>query len=1198
MSKIISSFYTIDLFSNKCFFLILNNYKNKLKNNITTVERLLIPILNDLNNGSVEIIKHKSFKVFLVEIQQPKNYIDYTNLVILDFKKQLKEHNLLKDCFIFNMNLEQIKPKSIYWFNKKKNLIDEIISSSIKTQSFYLQDDTNNTLKVYYGDINNLLQELSHLNIDYKLLYFNDNIGYHSYIYINWNSDNLNKLRNNPVENEYRNQVFYSPLRLKIENNLRLNLKTDNKYINSNTKDLMFENLKKQLLNVKPKGIHLFKVVYIVKKKKIKISFKDKIYLDLFYKKIILYNQLENPIIQQNELDTNIEFHLDIDQAILFFENFNLLDDNIWYSNKYININIKGSLKNKQSTQLHSEFEKFGFNQMGIKIKLGKKNKNIWNRLLLANFFFDLTNGCWIKNLASMEDYHLLKSLSIKETKNSRLRRLRQILEDDLFILPSEDYSNVLKLDDKYIKPVNLKMWKNKNVLIIIKSEKNTTYKSPLYEKINKIYIGEMVESKVDITLNWTFLKSDELHIINDILINNKCIVYNCKFLVSILLYNNIITESDLNKLNLEDILLQTWIYNPIRYNLESKYNNYNLDLLNADRPGENYLITSVVKDNCNFYKGYTIDELYEAYSLNRIDNDNLDKNVIYLAKIYFLFKLFNRVNNNIEQTGNYIREVKASILFGKIENKGIRVDFKNLSNLKEKLLPSTLEGIVKEIDNLVVNVFSDLVDKSLIDNFIHKKKNSNLTELFILYKDGKPTLTVPGLLFPETSFRTKIHNFSTKNFFMALLGKNKKNHLISSDLIRLLKLWTKYTTYRWVQNTYLQGLYNNVINDSSMHIIRPCIKVWVSSRGRIDTLFNNIHYTPNSKKTPLGKSLRRLFISRPGYTFLIADWSAQELATLGYLSGNQEFINAYNKLDLHSDTALSIFRDDIKKSQKLNYDKSDQQFLYLTFQGKLPTALNICLVDKTNKLLYNFTIDALVYNNYLIIDKTLIPLKYVKLIEKLEIFAVYITSKQRTVSKQFNFGAMYGRSKGSYAEDLLIPEEKIEIYLDRWSKKWKGINKFIESLKNKTIEDGYICTLKNQIGRRCFYPETLSDIKSLQKKGLFNAFNFVNSGTATDLLKSVIVELDETIGNIHNDHEIFNIVHTMHDEIVMEVKDEYIDEVVPMVNKIMTQPRLFDYDKPDNFTLKVDFDICKWWDGCSSEEVDNEYEWNFKDEL
>ena len=70
----------------------------------------------------------------------------------------------------------------------------------------------------------------------------------------------------------------------------------------------------------------------------------------------------------------------------------------------------------------------------------------------------------------------------------------------------------------------------------------------------------------------------------------------------------------------------------------------------------------------------------------------------------------------------------------------------------------------------------------------------------------------------------------------------------------------------------------------------------------------------PNTDKTKWGKLARRGIQAREGYKLITADWSAQELITLGILSKNEKYIQAVNSGDQHVSTTIGIY------SQQKNY--------------------------------------------------------------------------------------------------------------------------------------------------------------------------------------------------------------------------------------------------------------------------------------
>ena len=42
--------------------------------------------------------------------------------------------------------------------------------------------------------------------------------------------------------------------------------------------------------------------------------------------------------------------------------------------------------------------------------------------------------------------------------------------------------------------------------------------------------------------------------------------------------------------------------------------------------------------------------------------------------------------------------------------------------------------------------------------------------------------------------------------------------------------------------------------------------------------------------------------------------------------------------------------------------------------------------------------------------------------------------------------------------------------------------------------------------------------------------------------------------------------------------------------------PRLFENELPPNFKLKIDMDICKWWDSCNKLDFKNNFKWDYNE--
>ena len=79
------------------------------------------------------------------------------------------------------------------------------------------------------------------------------------------------------------------------------------------------------------------------------------------------------------------------------------------------------------------------------------------------------------------------------------------------------------------------------------------------------------------------------------------------------------------------------------------------------------------------------------------------------------------------------------------------------------------------------------------------------------------------------------------------------------------------------------------------------------AATGRLSSSDPNLQNIPI--RTPRGEAIRKGFVPRPGWSFLVADYSQIELRLMAHLSGDPGFIEAFNQGgDIHRQTAALIF--------------------------------------------------------------------------------------------------------------------------------------------------------------------------------------------------------------------------------------------------------------------------------------------------
>jgi DNA polymerase-1 len=196
-----------------------------------------------------------------------------------------------------------------------------------------------------------------------------------------------------------------------------------------------------------------------------------------------------------------------------------------------------------------------------------------------------------------------------------------------------------------------------------------------------------------------------------------------------------------------------------------------------------------------------------------------------------------------------------------------------------------------------------------------------------------------------------------------------------------------------------------------------------------------------------------------------------------------------------------------------------------------------------------------------------------------------YITNEQRQISKRLNFGLMYSEPIRRFQEHLQIDIETIKSYIDKWWLIYPKITQYIKNVRKQTNINGFCQTFT---GRRMFFPELLenSDIIMLDEQKRDILLTFVNSGTAADLLKHSIILITDLVRQRGYDA---HIVHTLHDEIIIEVLERDIDEVKIIINDVMTKLAFPEFLEC-GINIGVDIDVCLWWDKCK----DNENTYDF----
>lgn len=160
------------------------------------------------------------------------------------------------------------------------------------------------------------------------------------------------------------------------------------------------------------------------------------------------------------------------------------------------------------------------------------------------------------------------------------------------------------------------------------------------------------------------------------------------------------------------------------------------------------------------------------------------------------------------------------------------------------------------------------------------------------------------------------------------------------------------------------------------------------------------------------------------------------------------------------------------------------------------------------------------------------------------EVFGVKlseVTSDQRRKAKAVNFGIAYGQGAFGLAETLGISRGEAKEIIDRYFARFKGIRTYIDETIKSAYDKGYVETL---FGRRRYLDELQSKSPMIKKFGERAAINAPIQGTAADLVKKAMIQVDQECP--------IPLLLQVHDELVFEAKPDQLEEWTPTIVRIM----------------------------------------------
>ncbi len=176
------------------------------------------------------------------------------------------------------------------------------------------------------------------------------------------------------------------------------------------------------------------------------------------------------------------------------------------------------------------------------------------------------------------------------------------------------------------------------------------------------------------------------------------------------------------------------------------------------------------------------------------------------------------------------------------------------------------------------------------------------------------------------------------------------------------------------------------------------------------------------------------------------------------------------------------------------------------------------------------------------------------------------VTSDMRRKAKEVNFGILYGIGPFGLKTRLGITQKHAKEIIDTYFETFSKVKGYIESSIEQSREKGYAETL---LGRRRYLKNINSKNNVVRSGEERIAINMPIQGSAADMIKLAMINV---FNRLNEKNLKSKIVLQVHDELVLDVLKEELDEVTELVVKGMEEAM------PLNVPVKVEYGTGDNW--------------------
>ena len=156
------------------------------------------------------------------------------------------------------------------------------------------------------------------------------------------------------------------------------------------------------------------------------------------------------------------------------------------------------------------------------------------------------------------------------------------------------------------------------------------------------------------------------------------------------------------------------------------------------------------------------------------------------------------------------------------------------------------------------------------------------------------------------------------------------------------------------------------------------------------------------------------------------------------------------------------------------------------------------------------------------------------------------VTPVMRSRAKAVNFGIVYGIGAFSLAKDIKVSNKEASNYIKSYLAHYSGVDEYMKNVVEKAKETGYAVTM---FGRRRYLPELATGNHMTRAFGERVARNMPIQGTAADIIKIAMVNVDK---RIKKENLNARLILQVHDELIVEAPQDEAMRVAMMLQEEM----------------------------------------------